>query len=124
MCAVLLGLFDDESALHFLPLLAAHTKAWRKRTVAEYDELDGGEHQSGHHTRLLEAFVMKDDVVNHFEGNDQKWHHECHGKRRTGNLGVDAVSLDALAFLFGKCSHSRSLVSWRSLRRAGCVSLG
>ena len=37
----------------------------------EYNELDGGEHQGGHHACLLEAFVMEDDVVDHFERNDR-----------------------------------------------------
>lgn len=109
--AVFLGLLDDESVLHFLPLLAAHAKARRERAVAEYDELDGSERQGGHHARLLEAFVMEDDIVDHFEGNDQKRQHERHGKRCTGNLGIDAVSLDTLAFLFGNCCHGWSLVS-------------
>lgn len=109
--AVILGLLDDESALHFLPLLAAHAKARRERAVAEDDELDGGEHQGGHHARLLEAFVMEDNVVDHFERNDQEGQHKRHGERRTGNLGADAVSLDAFAFLFGKCCHGWSLVS-------------
>ena len=103
--AVFLGLLDDESVLHFLPLLAAHAKARCERAIAEDDELDGGEHQGGYHTRFLEAFVMEDDVVDHLEGNDRKWQHERHGKRRAGNLGTDAVSLDALTFLFGKCCH-------------------
>ena len=103
--AVFLSLLDDESVLHFFPLLAAHAKARRERAVAEDGELDGGERQGGHHARLLEAFMMEDDIVNHFEGNNQKRQHKRHGKRCAGNLGIDAVSLDTLAFLFGKCCH-------------------
>ncbi len=49
--------------------------------------------------------MMEDDIVNHFEGNDQKRQHKRHGKRRAGNLGTDAVSLDALTFLFGELLH-------------------
>lgn len=69
--AVFLTLLDGEPVLHFLPLLAAHAKARCERAVAEYDELDGGERQGGHHACFLEAFVMEDDVVNHFEGDNQ-----------------------------------------------------
>lgn len=69
--AVFLVLLDGEPVLHFLPLLATHAKARGESAIAEYDELDGGEHQGGHHARLLEAFVMEDDVVDHFEGNDR-----------------------------------------------------
>ena len=64
-------LLDGEPVLHFLPLLATHAKARGESATAEYDELDGGEHQGGHHARLLKAFVMEDDVVDHFEGNDR-----------------------------------------------------
>ena len=69
--AVFLALLDGEPALHFLPLLATHAKARGESAVAEYNELDGGEHQGGHHACLLEAFVMEDDVVDHFERNDR-----------------------------------------------------
>ncbi|MED9985298.1 MAG: hypothetical protein UE141_05575 [Collinsella sp.] len=69
--AVFLGLLDGKSVLHFPPLFAAHAKARRESAIAEYDELNAGEHQSGHHARVLESFMVEDDVVDHLERNNQ-----------------------------------------------------
>ena len=52
-----------------------------------------------------------------------KRQHEYHGKRRTSNLGADAVSLDTSLLLFGELLHGDSTPIVDCLRRTCVLSI-
>ena len=94
-------------------MLSAHAELWAKRAEAEYGNADRDESDPDIDPGRLEAVVVENQVVDHFQRHDKGAQCKGHDERPQCDLGIHAVALDLLLLFFAECPHVMPFVCRR-----------
>lgn len=102
---VALSLPYRKAILQVKPLLSVHAELRAKRAEAEHGNAERDKGDPSIDSGRLEAIVMENQVVDHFQWHDKGAQRKGHDERPQGDLGIHAVALDLLLLFFAECPH-------------------